>query len=172
VGEARGSGRVIERKLKPDGSLREYPCELVHLGKDFAVISYVVEDPASFATPLSIERGTVSHGWFWKAKPYGVYRMHTPSGELLHRFDALDRLEITAHVISYRDLILDWWVLPGGRLIEEDRAELEALVSAGTVDGAFQAKALASARAVTSRYRHIIDELGRLERRLKVGPAQ
>jgi hypothetical protein len=63
-------------------------------------------------------------------------------------------------------------VLPDGRLIEEDRAELEALLDAGMVDGVFQAKALASARAVTSRYRHIIDELERLERRLKIWPAQ
>ena len=158
---------ITERKVKPDGSVREFRCLAVHLSRQLAVVRFVVEDPALFNTPVTIPPGTVSDGWFWPRRSYAVYRMRQPGGPIVaHRFDAVRNVVISDAEVRYDDLVLDWWAVPNGELIEEDREELAALVGHGAVDAGFEAAANAAARTVLGRYRHIIDELGKLERRL------
>ena len=124
----------------------------------------MVADPGSFNLPVAFPAGTVSHGYFWARRHYNVYRFHSPEGPLLaHRFDAVADVTISEDEVRYRDLVLDWWVLADGQLIEEDRDELDALVSAGTFSARDQALAVSAARQVFSRYRHIIDEVEALE---------
>jgi predicted RNA-binding protein associated with RNAse of E/G family len=111
----------------------------------------------------------VSHGWFWVRKPYNLYRMRQPDGTLLaHRFDAVADVRLSAATIEYRDLVLDWWVMPDGTLIEEDRDELDALVAAGKLPATDVAAAEVAARAIFSRYRHIIDGVAAAERKLGI----
>jgi predicted RNA-binding protein associated with RNAse of E/G family len=162
---------MIERKLKPDGSVREYQCEAVHRSADLLVVRFVVAEPSAYVTPIPLERGTISDGWFWRRRPYSLYRFHRPRGGVAaHRFDAVDRVEFDEDVVTYRDLVLDWWVLAGGEIVEEDRDELEELRAAGTLAASFYEGALRAAQTVLGRYRHILDEVETLERRLGITP--
>lgn len=120
-----------------------------------------------FGTPIAIPPGSVSHGYFWKRRPYNLYRMRGPDGAILaHRFDAVADVRLSDDVIEYRDLALDWWVTADDILIEEDREELDGLIAAGAISARDIARANDAARAIYSRCRHIIDDVAILERRL------
>lgn len=160
---------ITERKVKPDGSVREFKCMALHVTPQLAVVRFVVDDPSLFRTPVTIPRGTVSDGWFWQRRPYAVYRMRGRGGAVIaHRFDAVRNVAISDREVRYHDLVLDWWALPNGNLLEEDREELRDLRDRDAVDADFEAAANQAARTVLGRYRHIIDELGKLERRLQL----
>jgi len=158
---------VVERKIKPGGAVREYPCTLVHLGPGLAIIRFVmVRGGAIAGLPVEVPPGSVSDGYFWQRRPYNTYRMRRTDGSIIaHRFDAVADVHLSAEVVSYRDLALDWWVTPSGAVIEEDRDELDQFVADGTLSARDQHQATKAAREVLSRYRHIIDEVETLERR-------
>jgi predicted RNA-binding protein associated with RNAse of E/G family len=160
---------ILERKQKPDGTMREYGCTLVRLTPGLAVIEFVMaaQGGSIFGTPIEVPPGSISHGYFWKRRPYNLYRIRRADGSLIaHRFDAVTDVRLSADAVEYRDLILDWWVLPDDTLIEEDRDEFDELLAAGKIAPADIAKAHEAERAVYSRYRHIIDDVVRLERKL------
>lgn len=147
--------------------MREYGCTLVHdAWPRLAVIRFALpEGGGAFDTPVPVPPGSISDGYFWGRRPYNLYRMLGPEGEILaHRFDAVTGVTLEGDVLSYRDLALDWWVLPGGRVIEEDRDELAAFVAAGMLSKRDGARAEQAAREVFARYRHIIDEAEAVER--------
>lgn len=159
---------ITEQKVKIDGTVREYACELVHRDAGVMVVGFALPSGGSaFGTPITIPAGSISYGWFWRRRPYVVYRMKSPEGAVLaHRFDAANAVEFGDAFVRYRDLVLDWWVLADDTLIEEDREEFDALLAAnalgqGDIDGA-----TAAAREVTSRYRHIIDGIAATEAKL------
>lgn len=164
-------GPYLERKRKADGSWREYGCTLLHREPGLVVIRFVMEKGGAIhGTPIDVPPGSVSHGYFWKHRPYNVYRMRRGDGALIaHRFDAVTAVQIGESAVSYRDLVLDWWVLPDGTIFEEDRAELEELSAAGGLQREDLAIADEAARQVWSRYRHIIDDVAKLERNLAIG---
>jgi hypothetical protein len=165
---ARGTP-IIERKQKADGRVAEYACTLVHFSAWLTVIEFVLASgPSTFKTPIPVPPGTVSHGYFWLYRPYNLYRMRSPAGEVVaHRFDAVAGVRLSPELVSYRDLALDWWVTPDDGIIEEDRDEFEALVAAGRLSPRDIEAARAAEQQVYSRYRHIIDEAAALERRFK-----
>lgn len=158
---------VLERKLKPGGDVREYSCTLIAQEPGLAVVEFrMPEGGQAFHAPIHIPPGSVSHGFFWLRRPYNLYRMRTPAGDLVaHRFDAVTGVRFDDDAISYRDLVLDWWVDRDDVIIEEDRDELEQLVAAGLVSPADAAKANEAAYQVLSRYRHVFDEAADIERR-------
>ena len=172
---ADGPGRpvIVERKQKPDKTWREYPCTLLHRAAGFVVVEFVMaKGGAIFGTPIEVPPGSVSHGWFWKRRPYNLYRMRRADGSLIaHRFDAVADVRIDDASVSYRDLVLDWWVTPDDTIIEEDRDELEALIAAKAISARDLASVAAAERAIYSRYRHIIDDVAEAERRLGLGQA-
>jgi hypothetical protein len=157
----------LEVKLKPGGERREYPTRLVHLGRGFVIVRFEMQrggGPPDI--PVSVPPGSVSLGYFWARRPYNLYRWRDPSGRLIaHRFDAVADVAIAPESVIYRDLVLDWWVLPGDVLLEEDREEFEALAEAGLLTAKDVAAACAADREVHARYRHIIDGAARLEAR-------
>ncbi|MEO6399028.1 MAG: DUF402 domain-containing protein [Tepidiformaceae bacterium] len=158
----------LERKQKPDGTWREYECALLHREAGLVIVRFVMaRGGAIHGTPIEIPPGSVSHGYFWKRRPHNLYRMRRADGSLLaHRFDAVTEVRIGDSQVSYRDLVLDWWTLPDGTIIEEDRDELEELHAAGLLSDADSLIADEAAREVWSRYRHIIDDVVALERKL------
>lgn len=168
--DASASGRILERKQKPDGSWREYECGLLHLEPGLAVVEFRMAGGGNvYHPPVDIPPRSVSHGWFWTRRPFNLYRMHGPDGSLLaHRFDAVAGVRLSRDVVEYRDLVLDWWVLPDGTLIEEDRDEFEELLGAGKLTADDVAAAGTAARAIFSRYRHIIDGVEAAEHRLGI----
>ncbi len=156
---------IIERKMKADGSIREYECTLVHARRGLVVVEFVMaKGGAIYGTPIEIPPGSVSHGFFWSRRPYNLYRMRDPGGAILaHRLDAVADVRFGDGFVSYRDLILDWWVTADDVLIEEDRDEYDAAIAAGTMSPADATAANGAARQVFSRYRHIIDEAAAIE---------
>ncbi len=159
---------VIERKLKPGGEVREYSCTLLHLDPGMAVVRFIMSRGGAIpGIPVHVPPGSVSDGYFWKRRPYNVYRMRHKDGSVIaHRFDAVTDVNLSTEMVAYRDLVLDWWVTPEGAIIEEDRAELEALAASGDLSAHDLRLATLAAQQVLGRYRHIIDELETIERRL------
>ena len=161
---------IIERKEKPDGSVREYACTLLHMDRSVAIVEFVMaKGGAIFGTPIEVPPGSVSHGYFWKRRDYNLYRMRGPGGAIIaHRFDAVADVHFGEEAVSYRDLILDWWVTPEDVLIEEDRDEFDSALKAGAVTEKDLAATRRAEQAIYSRYRHIIDDVAVLERRLEI----
>lgn len=156
---------IIERKVGFDGSVTDFACTLAFRATGLAVIRFELPGGSgAFDTPLHIPAGAVSVGYFWSRRPYNVYRIAGPDGEVVaHRFDAVTNVTISADVVSFRDLLLDWWALPDGTLIEEDRDEFERALAEGRLRGRDLDAARRAERAVLSRYRHIIDEVAGIE---------
>jgi len=166
---------IMERKQKPDGTWREYGCTLLYHEPGLAVVEFVMaRGGAIFGSPIVIPPGSISHGYFWTRRPFNLYRMRAPGGQagssgraiLAHRFDAVTDVHVSATEVSYRDLALDWWICADGTVIEEDRDEFDALAAEGKLSPSDIAAAEAAARTIYSRYRHIIDDVAALERRL------
>jgi len=165
--DAQAVPRIIERKIKLDGTAYEFDCALVHREPGLVVVRYVLEQGgAAFGAPLPIPPGAVSDGYFWASRPYNVYRMRSAAGELVaHRFDAVTDVVLGRDAVTYRDLVLDWWVAPDDSLIEEDRDEFDQAVTSGAMTADDAARANAAERDVYSRYRHIIGGAAAIERR-------
>lgn len=158
---------IVERKQKPGGAVRDYPCILVYDARPaLMVVRFVMErGGAIFGTPVEVPPGSISDGFFWARRPYNLYRMYRTDGSLIaHRLDAVADVVLTDGAVTYRDLFLDWWVYPDGTIVEEDRDELARLAAVGLVTPADVAAANAAAHQVLGRYRHVIDEAEALER--------
>ena len=151
----------LERKVKPGGAVHEYETELLRRTAGAVVARFMMTrggGPPRF--PVEVPAGSVSYGFFWAKRPYSLYRWVDAGGRVIaHRFDAVTAVEISDAGVTYRDLALDWWALPDGRLIEDDRDELEALVAEGTMTAREAALAEEAARAVYRGYRRAIDEV-------------
>ena len=159
----------IERKRKPDGSTRRYQCTLVHASRPLTVIRFVMtEGGTPFGTPITIPAGAVSDGYFWVSRPYSVYRMHHEGRIVAHRFDAVAGVRFAPGEVQYRDLVLDWWLTPGGELIEEDRDELDELAGKGALSEPDLAAVARAERTIRTGTGRIIAELTALERRLGI----
>ncbi|HEX6030266.1 MAG TPA: DUF402 domain-containing protein [Tepidiformaceae bacterium] len=156
---------IVERKRKPDGTVREYPCEFVMRRRGLLVIRFRMQKGGSiFGTPIDVPPGSVSYGYFWANRPYNLYRMFRADGSLIaHRFDAVSDVRLLDGAVEYRDLVLDWWVLPDDTIIEEDREELGTLSEAGVLSAEDVTRANRAAYQVLSRYRHVIDEAAEIE---------
>jgi hypothetical protein len=159
---------IRELKVKPDGTVADYELELLHRTAGLVVARFAIPGGVPPGRlPFTAPPGSRSDGYFWAGRPYVLYRFRGPAGEVLaHRFDAAWDVDLRAGEVTYRDLVLDWWVLPDGRLLEEDRDQLASLLAEGVLTAVDEQRARRAARAVVSRYRHILDEVGELERRL------
>jgi hypothetical protein len=77
-------------------------------------------------------------------------------------------VEFSTGGVTFRDLILDWWALADGRLVEEDGEEFEELVSTGDLKPADIDRALSARRTIRRDYRRIIAEISTLEDEFKI----
>lgn len=162
---------IIERKVKPDGTVREFRCSELYREPGLVVVRYTLQGGSSFATPIRLAPGSTSDGYFWEGRPYNVYRMRGPDGSLLcHRFDAVTEVVIEEGVVRYRDNILDWWLIPGRGLIEEDRDELDAAAAAGRVSADDLAAAAAATTAIRHHHAEVVAEAAAIEARFRAGP--
>ena len=164
-----GAATFVEEKTKLDGTVQRYELLAVAQTETFAAGRYVVPaagGPPRF--PVVIPAGTVSDGYFWESRPYIVYRMRGPDGALIcHRFDAVRDVRVSQGHVRYTDLVLDWWVLPDGRVIEEDEDELESAIAEGVISAPEAAEILDRGRVAESEAPGIIRELELLEARLR-----
>jgi len=153
-----------EHKLKADGILKSYQCNLVYQHNTLRVLSFVMPTgSASFKTPVTIPEGTISYGYFWLQRPYNIYRMKHNDKVIAHRFDAISGLYYTNDSVWYRDLILDWWLTPKGELIEEDREELQNMLETKHITFEDAAKAERTGKIIEKNKQRITRELRSIE---------
>lgn len=126
--QAAPGGRLLEVKQKLSGEELRFDLERWLLTPELAVGRWVAEPDNTFGAPV----GTYSWGVWWARRPIGVYRLHTPEGELLrYRIDAVEDVRIGEGEIRYRDLLLDARIQPDGEVSFEDEDEVEEAIAAG-----------------------------------------
>lgn len=158
---------VRETKVRLDDSEVSFDCELLALDSHLAVVLFRVPGGSSFNTPVRFPPGSLSYGYFWPRRAYNAYRILGPGGELIaHRFDAVTDVTISQEEVRYRDLVLDWWVLPGQPLLEEDRDDYETAIREGCLPAPWRQRADAASRRLHAGYRQVIREIAAIERQL------
>ncbi len=149
----------IERKTRlRDGEVLTFECEPVDFERNRAICLF--RSTGAFATKtFKMSQGGLSYGFFWRHRPYILYRISHPDGSLIgHRFDVVDRVRIGPAHASYRDLVVDAWVPADGELRLEDEDELAELVAAGGVPPELCARIERAARHLVRSYRRVTNE--------------
>jgi len=157
--------------VKTDGSVQEFRLRLIVARPGLRIGRYDISPPrlSTFLPRFEVPQDSWSDGYFWSRRAYVVYRFRDPTGEPLgHRFDAVSGVEFSTGGVTFRDLILDWWALADGRLVEEDGEEFEELVSTGDLKPADIDRALSARRTIRRDYRRIIAEISTLEDEFKI----
>jgi hypothetical protein len=127
---------VIETKVTLDGRVQSFACDGLLNTPRLAVVRFL-HPAARTAGGYHFPSGSRTLGLFWRARPYNCYRVLAPDGDVIvHRFDVVDRIRIAPGRVSYRDLLLDLWVDPTGRVTVEDEDEVVAARMAGLLDDA------------------------------------
>ena len=108
-------------------------------------------------------RGSRTYGFFWRRRPYSLYRMTGRAGRLIaHRFDVLEGCRISESEISYLDLCLDIWVAPDGAVQVEDEDEVAGYAARGLLSKAQQERIERTRDLLVRRHAVIVREAGRL----------
>lgn len=119
-------GTVLERKVRLDGSVEEWTCELLALEPGrYAAVRYVLPAERRLAgSELVLPAGTVTIGHFWADRAYTAY--HWLSGErtLGVYCSVAELLQVEADGVVYLDLAVDVLLLPGGGVSVLDEHEL------------------------------------------------
>lgn len=150
----------IERKTRlKDGEVLTFECEPIAFERNRAICLFR-STGALATTTFTMSKGGLSYGFFWRHRPYILYRISHPDGSLIgHRFDVVDRVRIGPNHASYRDLVVDAWVPAGGELRLEDEDELAALVEAGGVPQELRERIDRATRHLVRGYRRVTHEV-------------
>lgn len=128
------AARAFEVKEKLGGAVQRFPLERWLRSRDLFVGRWVAAPDNDFGAPA----GVTSWGVWWRARPYGAYRIHDPEGRLLlYRLDAVDRVRIGTEGVQYRDLLLDALIRPRDGRVDvrlDDEDEVEEAVASGLLD--------------------------------------
>src|SRR6188472_2007747 len=96
-------GKFTEVKRRLDGSEERFECTAVRVTEDVAIVEFRI--PVAVG---DVPKGSTTIGWFWRRRPYNLYRFVGKDGTpLLHRFDVVDKVVIDENHIEYLDLIVD-----------------------------------------------------------------
>lgn len=116
---------VIERKIRLDGSVEEFVCEILALeaGRR-AVLRYVLDRDWHVAGTILIPKGTSTISHYWTDRPYNVYHWAQDTRSIAHYVNIADRTEIAPGLVAYRDLVVDVLVRPSGAIEILDEDEL------------------------------------------------
>ena len=116
---------VIERKIRLDGSVEEFVCEVLVLEAGrHAVLRYVLDRDWHVAGTILIPKGTSTISHYWVDRPYNVYHWVNEGRTLAHYVNIADRTEISRELVAYRDLVVDVLVRPSGAIEILDEDEL------------------------------------------------
>jgi Protein of unknown function (DUF402) len=122
--------KFTEVKRRLDGTSEEFDCRPLHVTDDVAVVSFKI--PVAVG---DVPKGSTTIGWFWRRRPYNLYRFVGKGGDaLLHRFDVVGEVRIAEDRVEYLDLIVDVLVSPTGQVAIEDEDELKAAAKRGAID--------------------------------------
>lgn len=119
---------VIERKIRYDGTVAEYNCKPLRVGKNEAVLFYRMEKSVSLhggEMRLTIPEGSDTFSFYWTDRPYNLYIWRNPEGGYAGSyFNIVRNTHISERAVSYEDLIVDILVLPDGHYCVLDQDEL------------------------------------------------
>lgn len=121
--------RVIERKIRLDGSTEDFRCErlLLEPGKR-AVLRYELDRDRSIADVLIVPRGSLTIGHYWADRPYNVYHWVRPGPgpprTIAYYCNVVASTTIAMDLVSYEDLVVDVLIEPSGAATVLDEEEL------------------------------------------------
>ena len=154
--------RITEVKRHLDGRAERFDCLLVLLRPHLAVVRFDHEKQRR-ASGYRIPAGSRTYGFFWRQRPYVLYRIAGPDGRLIaHRFDVVEDVRLGEREVSYIDLLLDLWVDPDGRARLEDEDEVEEYARRGLLASAQRKRIDTTSDLLLRRYRVIVREADRL----------
>ena len=153
---------ITEVKRHLDGSAHRFECELLALRPHLAIVLFRHWRGRS-AGGFRFPRGSRTQGFFWRRRPYSLYRMSGPDGRLIaHRFDILEDVRLSEAEVSYLDLLLDIWVAPDGTVQVEDDDEVADHIRRGLLSKAQQQRIERTRALLLRRHRAIAWEAARL----------
>jgi predicted RNA-binding protein associated with RNAse of E/G family len=163
--------RVSEIKRHLDGRIERFECLLLLRRPHVAVLRFdqkVAREADGFAFPA----GSRSYGFFWRRRPYLLYRMVDPAGRLIaHRFDAVEDMGLREGEISYTDLLLDIWIDALGNARVEDEGEVADCLRRGLLSLGQHQRIEHTRALLLRRHAVILREAERLLRQARVeGP--
>ena len=159
--------RITEVKRHIDGSRHRFECELVAMRPHLAIVLFRHWRERS-AGGFRLPRGSRTYGFFWRCRPYSLYRMVDARGRLIaHRYDVLDDVRLSEREISYLDLFLDIWVAPNGDILIEDEDAVENAAWLGLLSRPQQRRIARARDLIVRRYRAIEREAAQFLARLR-----
>jgi len=151
---------IKEIKRHFSGEKEIYQCESIILGEKFALVKYTVEKTQKVGS-IILYPGTLSYGFFWRNRPYTLYKWKKDEKIIGNYFNVADAVRISKGTISWRDLVVDILVLPSGRneVLDEDQLQ--------NISSDLEKYIEKSKNIILNNYRKIIDETDALIRYLK-----
>lgn len=120
---------VIEKKELLNGTIRLYECEPVLFNRNFGIIKYVLPKPHPVAS-LLLPENTLTLAFYWRDRPYTLYRWYYQQRNLGNYFNIADRIILKETEFHWRDLVVDVLIDENQTVEILDRNELPAELSA------------------------------------------
>lgn len=147
--------RITEVKRHVKGGARRYACELVLRRPHVVVVRYRHWRRRSDGG-FSIPRGSRTYGFYWRRRPYSLYRIVRADGSLIaHRYDIVEDVRLGEREVSYLDLLVDIWFAPDGAALIEDEDEVGDYARRGLLAKA-KVRAIERARDLVLRRHPVI----------------
>ena len=155
--------RVTEVKRHLDGRIERFACELVVRRPHLAVLRFDLSEEGLRRAGLVFPGGGRSYGFFWRRRPYNLYRIVGLDGRLIaHRFDVVEGVRLEGEEVSYTDLLLDVWVEPRGGVRVEDEEEVAEYARRGLLSKGQRARIERTRALLLRRHGAIAREAARL----------
>ena len=154
--------QIEEVKRHLDGRVERHSLRLVLRRPHLVVACY------EFARGLQTDaftfpRGSFTYGFFWRRRPYVMYRMLDPQGQLVaNRFDVVEDVRLGERRVSYRDLLLDIWIDASGHVQIADEDDVADARREGALSSAQLARIERTQDLLLRRHRIITAEAERL----------
>jgi len=153
---------IEEVKRHLDGRVERFDCDLV-LRRPHVVVIRFDHERARRAGGFVFPKGSRSYGFFWRLRPYVLYRMAGPDGRLIaHRFDVVEDVRLGEYEVSYVDLLLDISVDPEGHVRAEDEEDVAEYVRLGRLSTAQRGRIERTRALLLRRHGVILREAARL----------
>ena len=154
--------RITEVKRHLDGREVRFDLQLIQRHPHLVVASYL-HPKALQRDEFTFDRGAISYGFFWRRRPYVMYRMVDASGRLIaSRFDVVEDVRLAERTVTYTDLFLDLWLGPDGTPRLEDEDEVTEAARAGLLSQSQLNKIEKTKELLLRRHRAIAREAARL----------
>lgn len=116
---------VIARKY--DLSIRRsWKCRFVDRNESLLTLVGEFAETVDHPDLGAVEKGTISHEYFWLDRWYNVFRFHTPTGDLRNFYCNISRPPTFENgILDYVDLDIDLIVWPDVRVVTLDLEDFD-----------------------------------------------